>query len=593
MIAAIAALCAFVASALVSWPVMSPALRATLTASIKAQLASQYGADIAFRVRRISLLPRPQAQLISLAYRDSTGDFEIGAPRATVSIQPLALLAGRVSLGNIILDTATLKVRSDAGTDRATMDRLASLLDQLADKPETPSIEIRDGRIETRDRQNTTRVRQSLEAANLVMRAGRGSRDALIEGTSRWQGQDLKLLLRWPGQTQGDAQKQNKLEFGLRSSLFSARFAGPLVNAHGQPGLLDFETTDFARFMSLLGETGPLRAIAQNLKLRAATATKTGKDGALDIAMTSVSATLDSQPLEGALAIQPSGNRSVVSGTLAGKMLDLGRIAARLNPGRIEDLAENSGRLLEPAYMVGSRDLDLRLSLDNAQLGPVQLEKTAMQIIVNPSRIDLNLLQAQGYKGQVKARISATTSASEPDIRAVIGIEKIDLGSINQDILGSRRITGTASGQLVLEGIGRNTTSVLASAAGRANITIRQGDLNGFSLAETVRRAEGQPLALLRDWRTGRSTFDTAQFTGIISHGIMDLTEGSITAPTYRLGILGTIGLRDQQITLGGTLSGNGTSTTMIPFSIKGPWSAPVIGTDIGSIIRKSGTAAP
>ncbi len=592
-IAVFAAVSALLVSALVSWPVASPAMHAVLTTGIKTQLAMHYGADVTFRVRRISLLPRPQIQVISLAYRDASGDFAIEAPRASVRIQPLALLAGRISIHDIVLDTAVLKIRSDDDGDSAIMGRFASLLDQLADRQHTPSIEIRDGRLEARDRQNAIRVRQSLEVVNLALRAGSGTRPARVEGSTIWQGQDLKLALRWPGQTPDRADQQGKFEFGFRSPLFSGHFSGPRLSTQGQSGSLELETTDFARLMSLLGETGPLQAIAQNMKFRATTAMQVGQDGSIAIAMTGVSAALDGQPLEGALAIQPSGNRSMVSGTLAGKMLDFGRIAARLQPVRIKDVVGVSGQFLEPMQMAGSRDLDLRLSLDDAWLGAVRLEKAAIQIIVNPNRVDLNLLQAQGYKGQFKARVSVTSSASEPDIRAVIGIDKIDLGSINQDILGSRRVTGTASGQLVLEGAGTNIASALASASGRANITIRQGDLNGFSLAEVVRRAERQPLALLRDWRTGRSAFETAQFTGIISHGVMELHEGNIVAPSYRLAILGTIGLRDQEIALGGTLSGSSSSTTVIPFTIKGPWSSPDISSDLGPIIRRSGTAAP
>jgi AsmA protein len=588
MIAGLVVFVGIILAAFLPWPVLSPSLRNMATDMLRSELGARAGESTVFRVSRFSLLPRPQIHLISIAYKDATGDIQIEAPRATATIHPLALLAGRVEISDVVLQSAKISIRQEAGSVAAG--RLASLLNTLAAQTGMPGMKLVNGHIQHLDKIGSILPRSSFEAVNLKIQPGRGVSDAQIAGAANWQGQGMTVAVRWPRPSTGSSKPADRLEMMVRAPLFYGRFSGHITTLDGLTGTMEFDTPQLGQALSLLGETGPVHAVAQQMRIQATSTATLATDGALDIHLRDVDAVLDGQKFEGALAMRPNGGRSAISGTLAGKSFDFGRVSARLFPG--SSFADIANLPIEPSQVAGSRDIDIRLSTDQLRIGPALFEKAAMQFLISPTRIDLNLLQAQGYKGQVKARFSAAIGSAEPDIRATIGLEKIDLGLINQDMLGTRRITGSASGQLILEGIGKSVPSILSSAAGRANITIRQGDINGFSLAEIIRRTERQPLVMLRDWRTGRSSFETAQFTGIMSHGVMELTEGSILAPAYRLNVLGKIGIGEQDIALGGTLSAPGPGGTTIPFSIIGPWAAPAINSDVLPIMHRSKAAS-
>ncbi len=126
------------------------------------------------------------------------------------------------------------------------------------------------------------------------------------------------------------------------------------------------------------------------------------------------------------------------------------------------------------------------------------------------------------------------------------------------------------------------------------SLSIRQGEIQGFALADTLRRLERQPLLALRDWRSGRSTFEQAQFSGNITQGVLELTEGAVTAPGFVLSLGGQISLADQTLGLKGLLAHPAGRNLQVPFEIGGAWEKPAITPRLDpAIFQRTGTTLP
>jgi AsmA protein len=586
----VAALVLLIIVSFLSWPFPTRASKVALSDALKSSFSEQ----TQYHISRIALLPSPHVRLKAINFKNMNAGIQLSAPRATASIRLLGLLAGRIELDEIAIISPSILISPGLHVEAASRAQLGqiigALISSFSDGP-TLGVQITDGTVYLRNADTNSAPAALFELVNAKVQPRHASDSIKLKATSRWLGNNLALAAIWPMRLPISGDKQ-RIDIALTSEIFNARFSGQRNADRQATGELEFDTARFPRFLEQVGG-GSLGVIAERMRLKSRAELSFSDRAVSEIALTDVQASLDGQVFEGALSFRSGETRPLIAGTLAGKSLDAGRIITRFNLLPKLDETQPSSIFIDPTRISGAADLDLRLSMESAQIGTMQLEQPALQIILNPARFDLNLLQAKGYKGILKARLTTMTGITASDLRLSVGLERIDLGWLNQDIFGSRRLTGTATGQLVIEGIGKTMRDMLSTASGRANISIRQGDMNGFDLADILRRTERQPLSLMKDWRTGRSSFDAAQFSSTIGHGIMDLTEGSITAPAYRMTLNGKIGLRDQDMDLTGLLAGTGQSAISLPFSITGPWGGPAIKSDIRSLIHRSGTIPP
>ena len=138
------------------------------------------------------------------------------------------------------------------------------------------------------------------------------------------------------------------------------------------------------------------------------------------------------------------------------------------------------------------------------------------------------------------------------------------------------RLTGNGGLQLNLEGIGSTVDEVLASLNGKASLALREGELGGLAFADLPRRAERNPGLALRDWRQGKTPFETASAQAGIANGLLVLTEAQMAGPGYRLALTGTASLRTRLLDMTALLSPI-TGPLKLPFKLTGPVDSPAL----------------
>jgi len=279
-----------------------------------------------------------------------------------------------------------------------------------------------------------------------------------------------------------------------------------------------------------------------------------------------------------------------LSGTLAGAEFDLGRLLQQAGP---PTPTESSDAGTTPLEFDGwtTNDIDLRLSLDSAKLGPARLRDLAAQLLIRKGRFEASLLRAAAYGGSARARILATPVAAGSDVKLQLGLEKVNLALAADDLPDLARLSGTATGQLAFDGVGATVDQVASSLTGRANLTIRQGEFRGIAFPDLLRKAEKPPTSA-RDWRQGKSAFETLQLSALANLGVLYLTETQLTGSGYNVVLNGTADLSRRWLDLNGALSST-TTSTRVPFEVRGPFFGAAFTPEIDAALRTLGPAIP
>ncbi len=540
----------------------------------------------------VALLPTPRMILTDARLTHANLRVGVRSPRVRGDVRLLPLLAGRIEFDQIDLVSPQLDVQVADNADPFIA--IAGMVDGLTAPTRTlPRIILRDGSLFVRD---SLAITTTIRNINGLLSARDRDEPLALAASLRWRGEDVQLSGEWPASTLR-GQRALPVTARLKSELLNIRFDGmsrprqPGQTAAHTTGQFEIETPALPRALAWFGEQSPFSAVADRLRLAGEL-----NIGENDIVSPVLSLVLDGQGLDGTLMLlQTSEGRPALSGTLAGARLDLDRIIQRLEPWRYVTSGDRSGVPLDLAS-VTTRDVDVRLSLENAKLGGARLEKLALQFMATRDRIDANLLQAGAYKGTVKARIGMVAPGEPrsggPELKLSAAMEKVDLALATSDLGDGRRLNGTAFGQLNAEGGGETLQGVLTALKGRATLFVRQGEIGGISLTDIVRRAERQPLAALREFRNGRTSFDVATISGQISQGGIELSEGQVSAAAFRLALSGRINLFERSLGLTATVSST-SGGVQLPFDISGPWNDPQISPDAGALIRRSGAAAP
>jgi AsmA protein len=536
----------------------------------------------------LRLLPVPHVAMKAVNVTSSDGRHVLRAPAARASIELLPLLAGRVSFTDIRIDRGV--IAADLPDTASTApDTILKTLSGLGEFPTRLSVTET---TLTLTRAGTTLLDLTGLNATTRRRDAQGRRQMIARFRLGDQEVSIDALVPSPQQNAGGIWAGFRID--ARSPSFTLRANLPIERQSG--GEIAVSSTNVAQTLAWLGQTSPLARVFDRIELQGRLSRQTAS---WDIDNARLK--LDGQELEGALSWDFSRDKPILAGTLAGSGFDLGRLVTRLAGARLDrpDMIDWGFDPVDAPPMPspsGARmhDLDLRLSLEKATIGTLNLDEAAAQVLFSPARIDLNLVQAKLHKGAVKARYTVTRATIGGEQRVQVGFDKIDLAALSQDLIASRRLSGTGTGQLLLEGGGTTLKGLVRSAHGKATLSIRQGEVQGFALADTLRRLERQPLIALRDWRTGRSTFDQAQLTGTITQGLLELTEGAVTAPGFVLTLGGQVSLADQALGLKGLLAHPAGRGLQVPFEITGPWEQPAITPRLDpAVFQRTGTTAP
>ncbi|MGX1789228.1 AsmA family protein [Bosea sp. NPDC055332] len=545
--------------------------------SVVAGIEARTGLKVtALRRAEIAFLPLPRISLSDVTFVDPQGVLSGKAARLRARARLLSLIGGQLDFDRIDLVVPELDIAA-ADTAGGYADWLDRALGYLARLESQPRLVLTSGSIMMR---SGSTVLTTLRDVNVVIEERDAQAPIALAGSITWRGEPTKIDLFWPV-----AGERSRTAFSLGSRLMSLRLNGTRSATQNlTSGQVEFSTKSLSDALAWIGPRPRIASLVRQVEL-----TAQAKLGQGSISLDSVVAKVDGDQLEGALKLDGVMPNWALSGTLAGAEFNLGRLLRQAEPP-----AQSGNESASPPLEFDgwtTNDVDLRLSLDSASVGATRFGDLAAQLLIRKGRFEASLLRAAAYGGTTRARILATPVAAGADVKLQFGLEKVNLALAADDLPELARLSGTATGQLAFDGVGSNLDQVVNSLTGRANLTIRQGEFRGIAFPDLLRKAEKPPTSA-RDWRQGKSTFETLQLSALANLGVLYLTETQLAGSGYNVVVNGTADLGRRWLDLNGALSST-TTSTRVPFEVRGPFFGAAFTPEIDAALRSIGPATP
>jgi AsmA protein len=546
--------------------------------SVVAGIEARTGLKVTgLRRAEIAILPLPRISLSDVSFADPQGVLSGRAARLRARARLLPLIGGKLDFDRIDLVAPEVDVAADSsdGSYASWLDRVLGYLARLDGQTR---LVLTSGSVMMR---SESTVLTTLRDVNLLIEERAARAPVALAGSFTWRGEATKVDILWPV-----AGERARTAFSLGSRLMNVRLNGTRSAAQGTTsGQIEFSTRSLSDALAWFGPRPRIASLARQVELTAQ-AQISGSSASLD----SVVAMVDGDQLEGALKLDGTLPNWALSGTLAGADFDLGRLLRQAEPQPAAAGNDTAGTPLEFDGWT-TNDVDLRLSLDSARIGTTRFRDLAAQLLIRKGRFEASLLRASAYGGSARARILATPVAAGADVKLQLGLEKVNLALAAEDLPDLARLSGTATGQLAFEGIGGSLEQVVGSLTGRAGLTIRQGEFRGIAFPDLLRKAEKPPTSA-RDWRQGKSAFETLQLTALANLGVLYVTDTQIAGSGYNVVLNGTADLTRRWLDLNGALSSTMTSAR-VPFELRGPFFGAAFTPEIDAALRPTGPAIP
>lgn len=579
------------------WTFSEPALRM----EIARQVARATGLRLDTRARfTFALLPQPTIKIEDPIFGDSTGGVNLGADYLKGSLRLLPLLAGRLEMARVSLARPSIRIDLDIapGLKAGAIGRMAveGLRPETAETLETTRlgiVSLTGGSAQIFSKTQALDLR--VDNINMVVDWRNIGAPLSLTGTASLHGEPTDLAL-WVARPGGMLRgEQSPVTLRMKNGALSLSTTGTLalglrpqfagrVAASGDSlrGALDF-----------IGSSTPLPTAFRNLSL-------TGDATIMrnSASLTNLSFSADGNDYEGTLAWRLEDGRPLISGTLATNLLTLAPFLAEA-PAIVGQDGQWSREALDLRELA-EIDLDLRVSAARARLGRMQAEDAALSIMLKNGRIEIGLAELKTYKGALKGRFSAqAASGGGVEGRATLGFVGIDVNPLLWDLWGRSKVSGLATGSVIMTGNGESFAQIVRNLDGRGQIQINQGDISGIDIEQALRRIEKRPLVSSFEMRNGRTSFETLNASLRVSKGVAAIEDGLLAGKGARVTFAGAAQIPERTLQIDAEATqaaGNGAArkdAPQFPFTISGHWDDPNLSFDAQSLIRRSGAAQP
>jgi AsmA protein len=580
----------------VPWPLYDAALQDRISTQIQAIA----GLETEVRLPpQLSLFPRPSISLRGLVIRTANNALRIEAPQATAAVRIFSLLDGQFELSSLALSQPTLFVDLDAAPP--TAGAISRAADAPRESPEAASADVaRLGGVTIESGLASVRSRSSgfetlIEDIQAVLSWPRIGAPASLLGHATWRGMSGALsahvdqpsaLLR--GDMSGAA-----LRFTSAAGTFS--FDGSIVGGKNpqMSGRLQATVPSLEHLMNALHVEMPLAGAVQSLSVAGDV-----RASRRELSLTGVNLMTDGNAFEGSLALGRSAGRLHLSGTLATDLLTIDPLVSGLDSrvpppdtsvqqdAQAPDVARWTTRL---ANDLSRGDIDLRVSASAVRLAQMRFTDAAISLLSSNGRVDVSLAEARGYRGMVKAKALIGTGAGGLDVRTSASFADGDIGALLSDALGVSRLIGSGSLAFSLETNGASLGQLQENLDGHGQIGLGPGEVDGIDIEQVLRRVERKTVrAAELENRSGRTAFDTARASFVVSKGVLTIDDAVVSGPGMAMTLAGTVSTVDGSGKLKAVaVRVDASDPIKLAIEITGPWNHPSIRPDFASVLHE------
>ena len=546
------------------------------------------------------VLPEPHVSFEDVTLDDPSGAIQLkaGALKAYVRLWPL--LTGRIEIASVTLDKPDMTIDLDrhplikeSVIGRAAEASPGSPEAMEADEVRLGAVTFIDGCVHAH--QSSSAMDVTIDAINATLDWHRPGVAAILTAGAKVGGEATTVAL-WIANPVGflrGAQSLLSLKIDMASLNLSVDGDIGDLPTWQFKGSLHAATPSLRALLERVGSPLSLPGPFSNFEASSVAAVSPGK-----AVLSSLRLAFDGNELEGTLALQAKRKGTALSGTLATNRLSLQPFLAGLSPAVGRDGQWNRDTF--DSGVLGSADLDLRLSAAHLIFSHFEIGDAAFSILRNSSRLELALAGAKAYHGEVKGRVTFEQRGNGVGLQAEGAISGADFAALSFEASGRPEFYGALTSTFNLESSGPSLSELMRGLEGQAQVDVRQGQLGGIDIESALHRIDKSPLTLLADIHRGRTAFDHAGFRLLFDKGVASIKEGKLENPAFRLNFGGSIDFGERGLDLHAlakpeaAAAASGTEGgAEFHFDIGGSWDNLVFSPDVHALIRRSDAAAP
>jgi AsmA protein len=240
-------------------------------------------------------------------------------------------------------------------------------------------------------------------------------------------------------------------------------------------------------------------------------------------------------------------------------------------------------------------------------IGDLQASAVHLDFRADGGKLELAALSANLYGGKIEGMASATASDS-PQIHVRQNLSNVALGPLLKDAIKKAPIDGKAQVMLDLTTKGSRISQLKQALAGSAKMSVQNGAVSGFNLAQIVRNAKSAMAGSSAAGQNGNAQSgssaadDKTDFSELaasfkINAGVAHNDDLSAKSPLFRVTGNGDINLGQDKLdylvkpTVVATLQGQGGPELQalkgltVPVRLSGPFSNPGWKIDVASLL--------
>jgi AsmA protein len=395
--------------------------------------------------------------------------------------------------------------------------------------------------------------------------------DMRMRATIRGKAIDLELALPQPLLLLGG--RGTDIDATLTSPLLSGRFAGradlaryaffsgdlelsiPNVSDVVNWANLPVHTADGLRDLSLSARLVTLSNVLRFDRLSIA-ANGTHGSGVMDLSM------------------QSATSAPRVTGTLAFDAVNLGALIQAISDDR-----HSGGRADVAADPPFERQLgfDVRFSVKTAILGSLTLANSAVSIISDAQRAEIEILDSDLLNGSLTGQIRMRLQP-KPSTRVMMSARNIDFEALARELsLPGPVLAATGSVDLDLQLEKPLAEAHPADVTGTFRLSTGAGRITGLDLAALRRLAAGSSYFSLDQTTGGATSFDSLVLSAELASGSAEIQEAVLAGTPYSLRLSGVVPYETKSLSLAATVIDQTLPDQPRTVFIGGAWPNPII----------------
>ena len=573
---------------------------------------------------KLSILPQLEIEAGDVAFANAPGARDpdmMRLKKLEVQLRLLPLLHGKIELGRFILDEPQIALEIDkdgkpnwvfAGAQAPALARAAPPPAAAPPPPAGASAghALTELRLEDLRISNGTvsysddRTGKTEEVTAIDMKLSLPDLDSPLsgEGSAIWHAEKIALSVGIATPRALLTGKESAFQSRLTGNPIDVGFAGAMT---GLPpakldGTIDLTVPSLRGLAQWAGSPLPPGSGLEKLAIK----------GRIDmagpkIAFTDAEIALDTITGKGSLAVDTSGARPALKGTLALDKLDVNpylppeSASAETSPS---SAGEGGQRTAQPAKAAAAEgwsddpinlsglkaaDVDFDLTAGAILYRKIAVGESALDLHIQDAKLTANLSRLSLYQGEGQGKVTVDGGGDVPSLAVNLALSGVQLEPLLVAAAGTDRVTGTGKLNFDIAGSGKSQRALVSALNGKGALAVDNGQLKGVNL---IALAENATSSLTGATSNSGTDFSSLTGTFTMTNGIVKNDDLRLKSGLIPITGAGTVDLPKRTVDYRVTVSLAG--AIGVPILVSGPWDNLSYRPDLAGVLSGAATGA-